>query len=132
MDMQAALRARLVGQTAAGGQVHWLTRPQGDDLPAITLQTVSGDRPRTYGGIQDWRESRVQLDIWAASYGAARSILEAAIAALSPKVVENGVFFDTTSFENERDYAEFDRNSSLATTTIYRTGIDLIVRHSPA
>ena len=127
MDMQGALRARLVGQTAAGSRVYWLDRPQGTALPAITLQTISGGRPQTYSGFQGWRESRVQLDVWAATYAEARSILEAAIAALAPLGTSNGIHFDRTDFESERDNTE-----RLETLLIYRTGIDLIVRHSPA
>lgn len=127
MDMQTALRARLVSQTAAGTRVYWLDRPQGTALPAITLQTISGDRPQTYSAFQDWRTIRVQLDVWAASYGEARAILEAAIAALAAKGNSNGIFFDRTDFEGERDTTE-----RLETQLIYRTGIDLIVRHAPA
>lgn len=130
--MQGALRARLLGATAAGSRIYWLERPQGTALPAITLQTISGDRPQTYTALQAWRESRVQLDVWAASYAEARAILEAAITALAPLGTSNGIRFDRTDFEGERDRAEFDGNSQFATATIYRTGIDLIVRHAPA
>lgn len=125
--MQGALRARLLGATAAGSKVYWLERPQGDALPAITLQTISGDRPQTYTGFQGWRISRVQLDAWAASYASARSILDAAVAALAPLVASNGIRFDRTDFESERDGTD-----RLGTATIYRTGIDLIVRHAQA
>ena len=127
MDMQGALRARLVNQTAAAAKVYWLTRPQATDIPAITLQTISGDRPQTYAGFQEWRESRVQLDTWAATYSSARAMLEAAITALQPLGTSNGVRFDRTEFEGERDGTD-----RLGTDTIYRTGIDLIVRHAPA
>lgn len=127
MDMQAALRARLVGQTAAGSRVYWLDRPQGTDLPAITLQTTGGDRPMTYSGFQAWRDPRVQFDAWATSYSEARAILEVAINALAPRETGNGVVFDNMGFEGERDGTE-----RLGTKTIYRAGIDLIVRHEPA
>ena len=127
MSMKKALRARLLGATAAGSKVHWLTRPQEDALPAITLQTAGGDRPRTYGGLQGWRETRVQFDAWASSTDIAEQILDAAITTLEPKGNYGGIFFDTMSFEGERDGTE-----TLGSKTIYRTGIDLIVRHAPA
>lgn len=127
MDMQGALRARLLGQTAASQRVYWMTRPQASDLPAITLQTVTGDYPRTYGSLQGTRDTRVQLDAWATSYGAARAILVAAIAGLTPKETSNGIVFDNILFESERDFIE-----RVGTTDIYRTSIDLIVWHYPA
>lgn len=128
MDMQAALRARLVAAaTLAGSRVYWLDRPQGTDLPSITLQTVSGDRPQHMAGFQGTRSSRVQMDVWAASYSAARQIMDAAVAAIAPKNTSNGIEFGRTFFEDERDFTE-----RLETQTIYRTSVDLIVWHSPA
>lgn len=128
MDMRAALRARLIAAgTGAAGQVSWVDRPQGTALPAITLQTISGDRPQTYDGLQGWRETRVQADVWATSYGAANAIRDEIVAAAAVVETVNGIRFDRTDFENERDGLE-----QLATGLVYRAGIDLLVRHSPA
>lgn len=128
MDMQGALRARLVAAaTGAGSRIYWVDRPQGSDLPSITLQTISGDRPQTYEGFQGWRETRVQTDAWARSYAAATSIREALIAAASVRESVSGVRFDRAEFENERDGSE-----QLETGLVYRAGIDLLVRHAPA
>ena len=128
MDMQAALRARLVGQTGAASRIYWLDRPQGTDLPAITLQTISADRPRTYGGMQGLRLSRVQMDVWANSYAEGRTVFEAAVAALIPSRLDsNGIFFDHINFEGEADLTE-----RLETKIIYRTRVDLLVWHQPA
>lgn len=128
MDVQGALRARLLGVTAAGQRVYWVTRPQEAQLPAITLETISGDRTRTYGAMQATRSPRVQLNVWAATYAEAQSILETAITALEPAhVTSNGVFFDNIEFEGEGDSSE-----RLGTTDIVRKRIDLIVWHYPA
>jgi hypothetical protein len=128
MDMQAALRARLVGQTGAASRVYWLDRPQGTDLPAITLQTISADRPRTHSGLQPLRLSRVQMDVWANSYAEGRTVFEAAVAAVVPtKLTANGIFFDSIYFEGEADLTE-----RLETKLIYRTRVDLLVWHQPA
>lgn len=127
MDMQGALRARLLGATAAGSRVYWVDRPQGSALPAITLQVISGDRPQTYDGFQSSRQSRVQMDVWAETHAAGTALLEAAIGAVAPRVTANGIQFDRTFFEGERDTSE-----RLGTANIYRAGIDLLVRHSPA
>lgn len=93
----------------------------------MTLQIVTGDYPQTYDGLQATRSPRVQLDVWAASYAQAKAIMAAIIAALTPKNVSNGISFDNTIFENERDGLE-----RLETQNVYRRGIDLIVWHSPA
>lgn len=128
MDMQGALRARLLGATAAGQKVYWVLRPQAAQLPAITLEVVSGDRPRTHDGLQATRAPRVQLNIWATDYSQAQSILDAAITALAePQVTLNGVFFDQIQFEGEGDSLE-----RLGTTDIFHKRIDLIVWHHPA
>lgn len=126
--MQAALRARLLGQTAAGQKVYWVTRPQATTLPSITLQTVSSDRPQTHSGMQGLRSSRVQLDYWGATYGDARAGIEAAIAVLTARrITSNGIFFDHIEFEGERDFIE-----TVGSASIHRTSIDLIVWHHPA
>ena len=128
MDMQGALRARLIAaNTGAASRVSWVDRPQGSALPAVTLQTISGDRPQTYDGFQGWRETRVQADAWGTSYAQANAIREALIAAAAVLETVNGVRFDRTEFENERDGLE-----QLETGQVYRAGIDLLVRHAPA
>ena len=141
MDMKGALRARLIASapvadlvatyTPQGGSptkaIFWLTRPQGSVLPAITLQTISGDRPQTYDGLQAWRETRVQFDAWAATFAEAQAVLDAAVPVLAPRAKVAGVRFDGIGFEGERDGAD-----TLDGKMIYRAGIDLLVRHSAA
>lgn len=137
MDLLGALRARLLGAPAVADAL-WLSpgtnqravypvqRPQSTALPAITLQTISGDRPQTYDGFQGWRAPRIQMDVWALTYAESRAIMEAAVAALAPRVTSNGIKFDRMGFEGEADEIE-----QIETTTIYRTRIDLLVRHEP-
>ena len=127
MDMKGALRARIEAANTGAQVVAWVARPQGTDLPAITLQTISGDRPQTYDGFQGWRETRVQADAWAKTFEAADGIRDALIAAAAVLETVNGVRFDRTEFENERDGIE-----QLGTGQVYRAGIDLLVRHAPA
>jgi hypothetical protein len=128
MDMEGALRARIVAAaTAAADRVYWVDRPQGSALPSITLQTISGDYPKTYDGLQATRSPRIQMDVWATSYSQAKAIMDAAIAALVPKQTGNGIAFDSIIFEGARDSLE-----RLDTQNVYRRGIDLIVWHQPA
>lgn len=132
MDLQGALRARLLAAapvTALVGQrIYWVVRPQATELPAITLETVTGDRPRTYGGLQATRAPRVQMNVWAPDYSLAQQVIAAAVAALAPtQVTSNGIYFDQIDFESEGDSLE-----RLGTTDIIHKRIDLIVWHSPA
>lgn len=131
MDMQGALRARLIAaadvSSLVGNRVTWVDRPQGSALPAITLQTISADREQHMQGFQAFQSARVQCDIWADSYGKARQITEAVIAALAPAGASDGVRFDRMFFEGERDLME-----RVDSKSIHRTTIDLIVWHSPA
>lgn len=128
MDMEGALRARLVAAaTAAADRVYWVERPQATALPSIILQTVTGDYPQTYGGLQATRDPRIQMDVWGRTYAEAKAIMVAALAALNGRTVSNGIAFDNIIFEGERDGLE-----RLETTNVYRRGIDLIVWHAPA
>jgi hypothetical protein len=128
MDMEGALRARIVAlATAAAARVYWVDRPQGTALPSITLQIISGDHPYTYSGLEQTRDPRVQLDVWGANYGEAKSIMDALISGLSVGETNDGIVFEPARFENERDSLE-----RLETMNVYRRGIDLIVWHHPA
>lgn len=137
MDMKGALRARLLAAPVADmlwlnpetgkRAVHWLKRPQGGGLPAITLEQVTGARPRTYSGLQGTTSPRIQLNVWAEAYDEAQDILDAAVAALTPRETSNDVFFDNIEFEGEGDSLE-----RLGTTDIIHKRIDLIVWHHPA
>ena len=66
MDWQAALRARLVAAAPVtalvGSRIYWVDRPQASALPAITLQTISDDRPQHMKGFIGLNPARVQVD----------------------------------------------------------------------
>ncbi len=129
MDMQGALRARLLAAltvtTLVGTRVHWMTRPQNDPLPSITLLTVSDGRPKHLKGYQGFRETRVQCDCWASTYSQARALAEAAIAVLSPPQTGNGVRFDHAIADGPRDLGE-----NIGTAFIHRASVDFIIWHS--
>lgn len=131
MDWQAALRARLIAAAPVaalvGQRIYWVQRPQAAALPAITLQTISDDRPQHMKGLQELRASRVQLDVWAETYGSTRQVSEAAIAALLPEQTGNGIRFERTFVAAVRDSGE-----QTGTTFVHRTTIDLIIHHAAA
>lgn len=123
MDMQGALRARITGAaTTAGTRVYWVDRPQAAALPAVTLQTISDPRPQHLKGFDELRSTRVQVDCWADTYAAARSLLEAVLAAVVPWDTSNGIRFDRAMVDNTDDSGE-----RAGEKFVHRHRADLIV-----
>lgn len=124
--MQQALRARLLADAGvnaiAGNRIDWGWRIQGAALPAVTLLTISDPRPQHLKGFQPLRETRVQLDCWAETYGEARALAEAAIAAAVPEQSGNGIAFNRALVDGMED-----RGEQTDTGFVHRTSIDLIV-----
>jgi hypothetical protein len=135
MDMQAALLARLLAEATVfeetNDRIAWVERPSLEAIPedgaSVTLQTISSPRGRHMQGLQTLRRTRVQCDIWARDYGAARRTVEAIVSTLEPTGSVGGIRFRPTDFEGERDLLD-----ATDTATIFRTSIDLIVWHSLA
>lgn len=74
-DFAAALRTRLVSaSTSAGTKVYWGIVPQGAAPPYVRLQTISDPRPEHLTGYDGARQTRVQADAFASTYGEARAI----------------------------------------------------------
>lgn len=123
MDMQGALRARITGaSTTAGTRVYWVDRPQAAALPAVTLQIISDFREQHLKGFQSIRETRVQIDCWAASYAAVAALKEAVLAAVVPENTANGIRFHRAIIDGERDLGE-----RTETQFIHRASVDLMV-----
>lgn len=123
MDMQGALRARITGAaTTAGTRVYWVDRPQSAALPAVTLQTISDPRPQHLKGFDELRPTRVQIDCWADSYAAAKTLMEAVLAAVVPQNTSNGIRFDRAHIDNADEGGE-----RTETKFIHRQRADLIV-----
>lgn len=128
-DMQTALRARLLAAepvTAIAGQrVTWLVRPQGSALPALTLQAITGERRQHLKGFVGARSTTVQIDSWAESYGAAKALIEAALAAAVGAGTFSGVRFGrATDVGEPRDLGE-----QTSTVFLFRQSVDLTVWH---
>lgn len=125
-DMQTALRSRLTGG-AAGTRVYWNIVPQTATLPYIRLQTISDPRPEHLKGYQGARTTRVQVDCYAATYAAARSMAEAVIAATATPGTTSGIHFGRIKAEGPRDLGE-----DTAQGYTHRASLDLLVEHKPA
>ena len=137
MDWQSALRARLVADAGvaalvsdhvpSGKAIFWINRPQSSALPAITLQTISEDRPQHMKGFDALYVSRVQMDCWATSYAQVQALKEAAIAAVIGEHTANGFHFTRAFIDSIRDLGE-----RVETQFFHRASIDLIIHHSTA
>jgi len=126
MDMQSALLARFLAAAPlaalVGQRITWMQRPQSDALPALVLQTISDGRPQHYKGFQALRSTRVRADTWATSYGVARAVSEAVIAAGFAEHRANGVQFRRAQIDGPTDFLE-----DGATKPLHRSSVDLVL-----
>ncbi|MCH2248268.1 MAG: DUF3168 domain-containing protein [Cognatishimia sp.] len=84
--MEEQLRALLrsdAGVTAICGQrVNFGEHPQGQDFPALVLNTISQTNGHTLQGPDGLEKARVQVDCIALTYGEARRLSRAVVALL--------------------------------------------------
>lgn len=129
MDMEAALRARLIAAAPVNAlvdsRVYWEERPQATALPAITLTLVVDDREQHMTGFQELKRALVQIDVWAASFASKKAIKEAVIAALAPANSANGIAFRRATNIRSRP-----ANERLETQLVYREIIEMELYYS--
>jgi uncharacterized protein DUF3168 len=119
MDFEGALRARLTG--LAGGRVYWDDRPQASALPAITLQSITDNRPQHLKGFNDLKDHFVQIDCWGAKKTDAKTLQEAVLAAVVPEDTSNGIRFCRAIVDGAQSGGE-----RAGETFVFRHRIDLI------
>ena len=129
--MEANLIAKLLataGVTAlVSTRINWSRRPQGSALPAIVLHRIDGAPDYHHAGASGLVQSRVQVDCWAVSYGAAKAIARAVETAVTAQTFTQGATrFDVILIADERD-STFDE-----TTPLFRTSLDLMIHHANA
>ncbi|MGR3452880.1 DUF3168 domain-containing protein [Pseudooceanicola sp.] len=105
--MEEELRALLLadsGVTAlASDRVNFGAHPQGEPLPAVVLNTISGAEGYTLSGPDGLLQARVQVDVYALTYGDAKRLARAVIAVLSGY---SGGSFQGVFHESSRDSRE--------------------------
>ena len=131
MDMQAALRDRLVDSVAVGAicsdRIYWIDRPQLDSLPAITLQVVTDSRPQHLKGFDTYQRTTIQIDCWGETYAVCRQMTEAVIAEVVPEHTGNGI-----EFMRAIDIFSTDLPESASDKLIHRIMTQLTVMWSAA
>lgn len=107
-----------------GDRINWSALP-GETLPAITLHRTGGRRDATLQGRSGLVSSSVQIDVWGSTYGQAKQLARAVVAALPQMrtsgegVVLQGVFIDSES----------DSFEGADPTPLYRTRFKTSVWH---
>lgn len=137
MDFYGGVTARLLTDPAVSGiadqRVNWGLRPQGEPLPAVTLQVVSDPRPAHLKGFDGARATRLQCDCWAETLTQALALARAVIAALKDPATVSGKKFGNALVDGQRDLGETVGSGSDARasgTFIHRQSVDLIIWHS--
>ena len=127
--MEAALRARLKDDPAVAAlvasRIDWGVRPQGSILPAIVLTNVLDDRSQHMAGFNEFRQTRVQIDCYAATKAEAVALREVALSAVVPAATKSGV-----EFLRAQGISVLDRGEQAESGFIHRELIDLQLWHN--
>lgn len=110
-DIYAALQA------LASGRVYPLIGPPGAVAPYIAWQAIAGEADYHVRGPSGLHRTRVQIDIWAATYAAAQSLADSARTAMRASTA----FSVAGEFDLPDDY---DPESDT-----YRVSLDLVLWH---
>jgi len=110
--------------SVAGGRRHWVRAPASTARPYIVLNRIAGRADYTFQGPSGYVESRVQADIYADTYGAAKATARQVITSLSGRRTGSilGIFLDA-----ERDLPVEDAG---AVTHLFRVSLDFNIHHS--
>lgn len=98
--------------------------PQNAARPYVRYQTISDPRPQHLKGYQSARTTRIQVDVFADSYGVARRIAENIITAAGAPGIHGGIHFGRVKAEGPRDLGE-DTSSGF----VHRASVDLLAEH---
>lgn len=130
-DFATALRGRLIAAPAVSAvttKIFWGIVPQNTPLPYVRMQVVSDPRPQHLQGYDGARVTRVQADGFAMTYGEARQLSEAIIAAVAAPATFGGVQFGRTSAEGPQDLGEDVPGIGY----VHRMSLDLLTEHKMA
>jgi len=103
--------------------VHWGMAPQGSIRPFVVLRVVSVQRGHSSDGVMGPRETRVQADVYAETYGATKAIARRMIAETDGRRTAE---FRAVFVVSEQDLPGADAEGNQ---TQFRTSIDFIIHH---
>ncbi len=120
--MEEALTALLA--PIAGGRRFWVRGPASAPRPFVVLNRIDGVPLYQYSGANGYVASRVQIDVYADTYTATKTVARAVNALLSGY---SGGAIQAIFVENEgRDLPAADAGD---VTNLFRTSIDIVVHH---
>jgi hypothetical protein len=131
--MDEALRDLLLNEQRVAAivarRVDWGVRPQGDALPAITLDRISGIAQMNLAGPSGWDRDRVQIDCWARTYKIAKDL---SLLIAGPGGLLVGYRGDHQGFRL-RTFVAGRRSDADSDTKgpVHRTSVDVMVWHTP-
>jgi len=129
--MQENLVALLLADTAiaakCGTRIYWLERPQGSIAPAIVLNIVSRRNRYTMSGPEAQKMTRVQADIFGATYGDTEMTARALVQKMDGFKGQQGTTeFAAVFLDGRRDQREAGTNDA---ERLFRVSIDLLIHH---
>lgn len=126
-DFRAALLAHAAVAAILDGpnRIAWGRLPQGEDLPYICLQRISGGYDYTQSGRVGTETPLVQIDCYAGTYADAEALAAAVITAIDSfrSTPWQGVFL----LDRRADDTAEGAPGAGASTDIYRTSLDVRV-----
>lgn len=122
-----ALRGDAAVAALVGDRVWPVRRPQGRELPALTLSSVSAVPLQSHDGAGALTRSRLQVDCWASSWAAARALRAAAIGAIEATEDPAGPI-PSIARMGDRDLPELRE----AGEDLFRVSIDFEIWHKEA
>lgn len=124
--MEEELRTLIAGLAGPGTTVDWAARPRGAALPGVVLTLVSDVSGHTHSGPDGLSEARVQVDVYAPTFAAAKRLARALRAGLDGH--SDGVM-GAVFFAMARDTVE---EGETPDQRVYRSMLDFTVWHSVA
>lgn len=129
MDMPGAIVARLRGDSAVasivGNRIHWMARPQGVVLPAIVLTSSSNLQPQHLDGFDDIKTALVDVNCYAADFGAAWGLAETVIPALIDEAEVQNIIFWRAEVQGPWPLVE-----RTETALIHHAAVEFTIRYS--
>ena len=126
--MEEEIRALLLADSGvsshAGDRINFGSHPQGANLPAIVLNTISDTEEYTLQGPDGVAEARIQTDCYAETYGAAKRLSRAVLSLLSGY---QGGSLQGVFRAGARDGREGGSNEAERP---YRVSLDFMVRYT--
>jgi hypothetical protein len=100
MNVQLQLAALLTGATDAGMEVHPVIAPDSATTPYIVYQRVSGNSENVLSGDSGLVNTRMQIDIYADTYGAAVTIARQIDVLMAAWILQNVSVLSQDGYED--------------------------------